>query len=344
MLKLLPLLFLLLFVSVAEARDRAEQFSVGGGLGVAMPSLFGSDNLRAQTSAGPKLTILGRYHHASSYTGFELAADYAKLSGLGGVSSKSATLSLFWRGLPLKVWHPVFAVGLGIARMNSFFRAGDSDQPFHRLRVGVEWEVRPNIDLGFHLDHFTVLKDNELDENYNVLAPSLVAIYYFGNPPPAVAGETKAPVPGATKDSDGDGVMDPSDRCANTLAGAEVNSAGCAVKQSFEQQIKISFGTNVSAVASYNRDAFAALAKVLNENDDMRAEIQGHTDSAGGAAKNRKLSQARAESVRKIFVNEFKVSEKQLLAKGYGSSEPVDTNNNPEGRSNNRRVVVKISR
>jgi outer membrane protein OmpA-like peptidoglycan-associated protein len=343
MFKLLPFFSILLFSMVAEARDRAEQFSVGGSLGVATPSPFASDRFRALTGAGPKLTLFGRYHHASRYTGFEISGDYFRLSGQG-VSSKSATLSLFWRGLPLKVWHPVFSVGFGIARMSKFFSAGDSDQPFHRLRLGVEWEAMPDLDIGFHLDHFSVLKDNVRDENLHVLAPSVSAILYFGTPPPALPMEARAPVPGATKDSDGDGVIDPMDRCAGTVAGAAVNAAGCAVKQSFEQQINIAFGTNVSAVASYNREAFAALAKVLNENEDMRAEIQGHTDSAGGAAKNRNLSQARAESVRKIFVNEFKVSEKQLLAKGYGSSLPVDTNNNPQGRSNNRRVVVKISR
>lgn len=346
MFKYLPLLLLL--VSTAEARNRSEQFSVGASGGIAMPSPLGSEIFRNSVGTGiPKLSIFGRYHHASAYTGFELGGDYFQLSDTS-LSSRSLTMSLFWRGMPLRTVHPIFSLGFGISRMQSFFRAGNGDQPFHRLRVGVEWEFTPQIDLAFHLDHFSVLKDNIRDQNLHVLAPSIAAIIYFGNPPPAVPTEAGASAPAQAKaedgDADEDGVLDSADLCRGTLSGAKVNSAGCAVKQSFEQQISISFRSNVSTVAEYDRAAFAGIARVLAENSDMKAEIQGHTDSAGGPKKNLKLSQARAESVRQLMMKEFKVDASQLVAKGYGSAQPVDTNNNPQGRSNNRRVVVKISR
>ena len=75
----------------------------------------------------------------------------------------------------------------------------------------------------------------------------------------------------------------------------------------------------------------------------IKVEIGGHTDSAGIAAKNQALSERRAQAVKKFLVKEG-VAAERLDAVGYGAAKPVDGNDTPAGRANNRRVEFKVTR
>ena len=86
---------------------------------------------------------------------------------------------------------------------------------------------------------------------------------------------------------------------------------------------------------------------IMQENPEIIVEIGSHTDSVGSAAFNQNLSQKRAQSV----VNYLKkkgVDRDRLKAKGYGESQPVapntnpDGTDNPEGRAKNRRTEFKV--
>ena len=70
-------------------------------------------------------------------------------------------------------------------------------------------------------------------------------------------------------------------------------------------------------------------------------EIAGHTDSIGPEAANMKLSQQRADVIKKYLCREHSIPPKRLKAKGYGESMPVASNDTEEGRAKNRRVVIK---
>jgi outer membrane protein OmpA-like peptidoglycan-associated protein len=71
--------------------------------------------------------------------------------------------------------------------------------------------------------------------------------------------------------------------------------------------------------------------------------IEGHTDSDGADDYNLKLSQNRANSVRLYLIQTYKIDGGRLEAKGRGETKPIDTNNTPEGKANNRRVeLVKL--
>lgn len=350
MLKYLPLF--LLVITSAEARDRNGQGAIGAGAGLAMEAPWASDAFSSAVGPGPKLSFLGRYHHASSYTGFELTLDYFQMSKTS-LASRSLSLSFFTRFLPEGKIHPMFSVGTGISRVQSFFRSGDSDEPFIRLRAGAEIEMTEEFDLALHLDHFTIMKDVSRDPNLNVLAPSVSLIYYFGSPPPAVpAQEQKAASTTPTSaahsmhgpDSDGDGVPDATDLCKGTPKNSKVNLAGCAPRQSFERKLALKFAPGSAQMESSDESDLAELAKILTENQDMKVEIQAHTDNRGPAAKNRRLSKTRAESVRQILIRKFKVNGSRIVARGYGASQPVDLNNSAESRENNSRIIAKISR
>jgi outer membrane protein OmpA-like peptidoglycan-associated protein len=83
------------------------------------------------------------------------------------------------------------------------------------------------------------------------------------------------------------------------------------------------------------------VVKFLQSNPKIKIEISGHTDNVGTAAYNQLLSQNRAKSVVDYLISKG-IPEAQLTYKGYGLSSPVDTNDTPEGRANNRRTELKI--
>lgn len=80
----------------------------------------------------------------------------------------------------------------------------------------------------------------------------------------------------------------------------------------------------------------------LNENKDIKIEIQGHTDDIGDGNFNQKLSENRAESVYDYIILKG-IQSSRLLFKGYGESKPITSNQTEEGRAKNRRTVFVIT-
>jgi outer membrane protein OmpA-like peptidoglycan-associated protein len=84
------------------------------------------------------------------------------------------------------------------------------------------------------------------------------------------------------------------------------------------------------------------VAQVMGDNEQIEiVEVAGHTDSTGGAKRNRELSQKRAESVRTYLAGKG-IAKARLTAKGYGPDKPIAGNDTPEGREANRRVEFVI--
>ena len=89
------------------------------------------------------------------------------------------------------------------------------------------------------------------------------------------------------------------------------------------------------------------LFKLLTKNPGMVVEISGHTDSKGSEEYNIKLSEERAQSVVNYLIGKG-INKNQMVAKGYGKSEPAanninaDGSDNPENRQLNRRAELKI--
>lgn len=70
--------------------------------------------------------------------------------------------------------------------------------------------------------------------------------------------------------------------------------------------------------------------------------VEGHTDSLGSTALNRRLSQARADTVRSYLIDRG-VPAERIRAEGLGKSRPVASNQTSEGRANNRRVEIVVA-
>jgi OOP family OmpA-OmpF porin len=83
------------------------------------------------------------------------------------------------------------------------------------------------------------------------------------------------------------------------------------------------------------------MIRFLGDNPQVRIEISGHTDNTGNSTYNQQLSEKRARSVYDYLVSHG-VESKRLTWKGYGQSQPVDSNENEAGRQNNRRIEFRI--
>lgn len=101
-------------------------------------------------------------------------------------------------------------------------------------------------------------------------------------------------------------------------------------------------------------DAVSTLQKIASAiesdfPDGATVTVEGHTDGEGGDDYNQKLSEDRAEAVASWLTGEGGLDEDQLTTVGYGETRPVapnenkDGSDNPEGRAQNRRVVLTVS-
>ncbi len=103
--------------------------------------------------------------------------------------------------------------------------------------------------------------------------------------------------------------------------------------------VEFDFGKSTLRPESYK--TLDELVEYLHRKDDERIEVGGHTDNIGTAAKNLKLSQERAQSIVSYLISKG-IGGERLVAKGYGSTDPVAENNTEDGRQRNRRTEVKI--
>jgi outer membrane protein OmpA-like peptidoglycan-associated protein len=88
--------------------------------------------------------------------------------------------------------------------------------------------------------------------------------------------------------------------------------------------------------------ALNEIAKLMKAHNDLKFEIDGHTDSDGNADLNMKLSKERADAVKSKLVK-MGIDDARLSTKGFGATKPIDKNDTPEGKANNRRVeFIKI--
>jgi outer membrane protein OmpA-like peptidoglycan-associated protein/curli biogenesis system outer membrane secretion channel CsgG len=82
------------------------------------------------------------------------------------------------------------------------------------------------------------------------------------------------------------------------------------------------------------------IGQMLQDDPELRLSIEGHTDSDGSDEHNTSLSHNRANSVRDYLISTYDIDPNRLEAKGWGQSQPIDTNDTPEGKANNRRVEL----
>lgn len=153
------------------------------------------------------------------------------------------------------------------------------------------------------------------------------------------------------EDKDGDYICDDQDQCPDTPKDTPVFINGCHMVELKEDQPLVlrgvNFEFNEATLTSDSTPILDQAVGVLNTQPDILVSIDGHTDSLGSDAYNRRLSRDRARAVYRYFIDAG-VKEDRLIYRGFGESQPVapntleDGSDNPAGRAQNRRVELNI--
>ena len=128
---------------------------------------------------------------------------------------------------------------------------------------------------------------------------------------------------------------------------AQLQSTGVSVTRVGNQIIlnmpsNITFQTDSATVNTGFNDTLVSVGLVLKKFNKTVVDVTGHTDNTGSTAHNQDLSQRRAVAVATILANQG-VDQRRFYIEGKGESDPIASNANEAGRSQNRRVEIQIS-
>jgi outer membrane protein OmpA-like peptidoglycan-associated protein len=122
-------------------------------------------------------------------------------------------------------------------------------------------------------------------------------------------------------------------------SGVEVYREGDSIRLSIPGNI--TFPTGSAAIVTGFYPVLEDVAKVLNRYEKTKLSVEGHTDSVGDANYNRQLSMKRANSVAN-YLQSTSVDASRLQTLGMGESKPIASNENAQGRQENRRVELRV--
>ncbi len=103
------------------------------------------------------------------------------------------------------------------------------------------------------------------------------------------------------------------------------------------------FDFNKADIKPEYNEKLDKLGKIMEENTNARLVLAGYTDGKGSEGYNLELSKRRAEAVRDYLLGKFKIDKDRITLHWYGKADPIASNQTPEGRAKNRRVVGILS-
>jgi outer membrane protein OmpA-like peptidoglycan-associated protein/uncharacterized protein YidB (DUF937 family) len=143
-------------------------------------------------------------------------------------------------------------------------------------------------------------------------------------------------------DSVADAVKNAASKTVAALSALKPGFTGTDVVSALNLSI-INFSSGSAGVPGFNQVVLQQAAATIKQLPAGTViEIGGHTDNTGDPAANMQLSQQRAEAVRQVLVQNG-VNPSMLTAKGYGATQPVASNDTPEGRFQNRRIAYSVA-
>ena len=108
------------------------------------------------------------------------------------------------------------------------------------------------------------------------------------------------------------------------------------------QTLDVKFDFDKSTIKKGYYKDINDLAGVMKQYPDLNVVIEGYTDSVGTSAYNKKLSQGRADAVKKYIVEEAGINANRIKAQGFGKDKPIASNKTKKGRQQNRRVEAAV--
>jgi OmpA-OmpF porin, OOP family len=146
---------------------------------------------------------------------------------------------------------------------------------------------------------------------------------------------------GALTDKVGNLVTEVTNRTVSALSGLHPGFTTIDLLNILNQSI-INFPSNSAEIPAASKTLLQHAATAFKQlPSGTVVEIAGYTDNTGDPSANVQLSQQRAEAVRAALVSAG-VDPSMLVAKGYGSSNPIATNDTLEGKFRNRRIEYRV--
>ncbi|NID10613.1 OmpA family protein [Fibrella aestuarina] len=106
---------------------------------------------------------------------------------------------------------------------------------------------------------------------------------------------------------------------------------------------RVQYETGSAKLKPESREQLQNIAAILKAYPAIALKVGGYTDNTGNAAANKTLSQSRAEAAVAELVR-LGVDPARLEAEGYGQGHPVASNKTDEGRAQNRRMAVRVTK
>ena len=253
--------------------------------------------------------------HGAGYTGQD-----------GGVDVKL--------GLPLTNWLPYAKLGVAGTSPGARFHGG----------LGVEYKFAPRWSVN---GEWATDKKSSGPISYKNNNFLIGLNYYFGGAEHTAAADTgQADRDAAAREQAA------RDAAARQQAAQEQAARDAAARQAAEQErmktaiierpVRLEGANFAPGSARLLRGANAKLDEVVstaNQYPDIRLSVVGYTDNTGKAASNQKLSEARADAVKRYLVGKG-VAGERISAKGLGDADPIADNATAAGRAKNRRVEI----
>lgn len=101
------------------------------------------------------------------------------------------------------------------------------------------------------------------------------------------------------------------------------------------------YNTGSASLDNKSQSELDKLSQLLSQFPNVNAELRGHTDSDGDDSSNLSLSEARAANVMQYLLNKG-VNADRLSSVGFGETQPIESNDSPEGKEQNRRTELRI--
>lgn len=147
-------------------------------------------------------------------------------------------------------------------------------------------------------------------------------------------------------DYDRDGVIEAREKCANTVLGATIDNYGCGKQTTYIVPIKvdIKFANNSYQIPASGLSKVQQLAEILEENQDLKVIIEGHTSKVGPVKLNQTLSENRAKAVAALLVSDYNIAAERVSSVGYGFERLADYDDTEAAHETNRRIMAELSR
>ncbi|MCB9081438.1 MAG: OmpA family protein [Lewinellaceae bacterium] len=146
-------------------------------------------------------------------------------------------------------------------------------------------------------------------------------------------------------DTDGDGLIDREDRCP-TEAGPASNRGCPEVTETVREKLRfitqnVFFATNSDQLQEESLPVLDQVVQIMQEYPSYHLQVNGHTDNIGDREANLELSRRRAAACVN-YLQRKGINQERLHSAGFGSQQPIATNDTPAGRRVNRRVEFNL--